>query len=84
MVDLVRDENGTRESELGSIRVPTLVLFGANDIAYEPAHYARRFADDIPFARLALVEGAGHYPHEERTADFIAELERFWRDVEGL
>jgi pimeloyl-ACP methyl ester carboxylesterase len=84
MVDLVRDENGSRESELGSIRVPTLVLFGANDIAYEPAHYAQRFAADIPFARLVLVEGAGHYPHEQRTADFIAELERFWRDVEGL
>lgn len=84
MVDLVRDENGTRESELRDLRVPTLVLFGADDIAYEPDHYARRFADDIPFARLELIADAGHYPHEERTADFVAALERFWKDVEGL
>ena len=34
MIDLARDENGTRQAELREISQPTLLLWGAEDIAY--------------------------------------------------
>jgi pimeloyl-ACP methyl ester carboxylesterase len=77
MVDLARDENGTREDELRSLGVPTLVLWGADDVAYPLDVYGRRFASTIPVAELAVVDGTGHYAHEERPAAVLAELERF-------
>ena len=47
MVDLARDENGEREHELSQLEPPTLLLWGADDIAYTLDHYAQRFADEI-------------------------------------
>lgn len=63
MVDLARDENGTREAEIPRISVPTLLLWGADDIAYPVDRVARRFEREIPGARLEVLPGAGHYPH---------------------
>ncbi len=65
MTQLCRDENGTRESEIAKISQPTLLLWGANDLAYTVEKCAKRFARDIPKSKLVTVPGAGHYPHEE-------------------
>jgi pimeloyl-ACP methyl ester carboxylesterase len=48
-----------RTDDLGSIRVPTLVLAGADD-AVVPVAEARAMASAIPNARFALVPEAGH------------------------
>ena len=45
---------------LGRINVPTLVLCGAADDVCPPA-MSRTIASAIPHARLAIVDGAGHY-----------------------
>jgi pimeloyl-ACP methyl ester carboxylesterase len=82
MVDLARDENGSRQGDLRGLRAPTLLLWGADDLAYPPEVYARRFADDIPDAELIVLEGTGHYPHDERPADVIHALNRFFADQE--
>lgn len=66
MVDLARDENGTRFGEIGGLAVPTLLGWGERDLAYEPAHYAAAFQQQVPNARLHLFADTGHYPHEER------------------
>jgi pimeloyl-ACP methyl ester carboxylesterase len=66
MIDLARDENGTRSAELAGLRQPTLLLWGAKDIAYRPERFAALFASTIPLARLELVPDAGHYPQEEQ------------------
>lgn len=83
MVDLCRDENGTRQDEIADLARPTLVLWGADDRAYDLDVYGRRFASDIPDARLVVLEETGHYPHEERPARVVEELNRFFADVEA-
>ncbi len=78
MVDLARDENGERQDDLKSLQAPTLLLWGAQDIAYPPDYYAERFARDVPNAQLVLLADTGHYPHEERPAETLVELRRFF------
>jgi len=82
MVDLVRDEEGHRQDEIANISVPTLVVWGEDDLAYDPERFARAFADDIPNAELVTFADTGHYPHESRRAEFLARLETFYGDVE--
>jgi pimeloyl-ACP methyl ester carboxylesterase len=76
MIDLVRDENGTREGELGDLALPVLLLWGERDIAYTLEGVARRFEADLPDATLRTLP-TGHYPHEERPADYARELSAF-------
>jgi|GEM_PF-383116 len=66
MTQLCRDENGTREHEIAQIRQSTLLVWGANDIAYTVEKCGRRFARDIAGSSLVVVPAAGHYPHEEQ------------------
>ncbi|WP_214108720.1 alpha/beta fold hydrolase [Acrocarpospora catenulata] len=56
------------------IEAPTLQLHGALDTRILPrtAHGSGRFVS-APY-RWHLIEGAGHFPHEERPAEFDAEL----------
>lgn len=77
MIDLVRDENGGREDELGDLAAPTLLVFGEHDEAYPPEVFGREFERRIPDARLEVVEGAGHYPHEQRPAEVARLLSAF-------
>lgn len=52
---------------LPSVRVPTLVLHGTEDLAVSPEN-ARLLAERIPGAELVLLEGAGHLYHSEQAA----------------
>lgn len=83
MVDLARDENGDRQRELAQIQPPTLLGWGARDLAYEPSHYAAAFEQAIPNAQLHLFEDTGHYPHEERPVQVLQRLEEHFTQVEG-
>jgi pimeloyl-ACP methyl ester carboxylesterase len=65
---------------LGSIAVPTLVVFGASDRVVTPA-YGRAVADAIPGARFAEVAEAGHLPHLENPGATWAVIDPF---VQGL
>lgn len=77
MVDLARDEEGTRSGELKALAQPTLLLWGAEDVAYGVERFARLFERDIPDARLVVIAGSGHYPHESRPADVAREIAAF-------
>lgn len=79
VVDLARDENGTRSPELSKLTQPTLLVWGEKDIAYTVARFARRFEAAIPTARLALIANCGHYPQEERPAELARLLREFAR-----
>lgn len=61
---------------LRSLRVPTLVLWGASDRLLPPA-LGERFARDIPGARLVVLDGVGHMPQEEAPERSLAEVRRF-------
>lgn len=58
-VDGVIFERTDIRPHLGRIRVPTLVLVGADDVATPPAR-SREIADAIPGARLIQIPRAGH------------------------
>jgi pimeloyl-ACP methyl ester carboxylesterase len=64
--------------QLASIRVPTLVLAGAQDQLVPPAE-SRAMAAAIPGARLVEVEGSGHLPTLERPAETLRALEEWLR-----
>jgi pimeloyl-ACP methyl ester carboxylesterase len=49
---------------ISDIRVPTLILWGQEDI-YFPVESAYRFKNDIPNAQIAVFEKVGHLPMEE-------------------
>jgi pimeloyl-ACP methyl ester carboxylesterase len=56
---------------LHRVRVPTLFVWGENDGIVTPA-YGRAYRDLIAGAKFSLVGGAGHYPHLEQPAEFLA------------
>jgi haloalkane dehalogenase len=66
------------DGKLAELGVPTLLVWGAND-QFAPLAGAHRFEREIPGARLAAFEGAGHFVFDqepERTTrevcDFLA------------
>jgi pimeloyl-ACP methyl ester carboxylesterase len=61
---------------LHRIRIPTLVLWGANDrIVRED--YGRAFAAAVPGARFEPIEHAGHFPHLEQPEVFADRIAAF-------
>jgi pimeloyl-ACP methyl ester carboxylesterase len=63
---------------LAAVRHPTLVLWGAHDTVF-PADDGERLARMLPDARLRLLEGVGHLPHEEQPDTVSAEIVSFVR-----
>ncbi len=59
-----------------SITVPTLVLWGRHD-SVVPLWVGERLAEELPRARLEVLEECGHLPAEERPEESLQALERF-------
>ncbi|QCU78129.1 alpha/beta fold hydrolase [Citricoccus sp. SGAir0253] len=64
---------------LPGIRVPALVLWGAQDMVLPLAH-GRAAAEALPHGRLVVVPRCGHVPHLERPDRFLAEVVAFAAD----
>jgi len=62
--------------ELGSIAVPTLIIWGDQD-GFSGRGEQARFLDAIPHAVFAMHQGVGHAPHWEDPARVAAELASF-------
>ena len=71
-----------QEERVHDIRVPTLVLCGAEDRITPPA-LSRTLAGMIPGAQLELVEGAGHLSNLERPDAFNTLVGAFIRGVDS-
>ena len=56
-------------TDLGEIRVPTLVLVGDRDMAAMRV-VARKLVEGISRARLEVIEGADHLPNMRKPEDF--------------
>jgi pimeloyl-ACP methyl ester carboxylesterase len=69
-----------RRDLLGSIEVPTLLIWGEAD-ARSPLHVAEQLRDGIPGARLVVIPGAGHVSNMERPARFNEAVRDFCRSV---
>jgi pimeloyl-ACP methyl ester carboxylesterase len=70
------------EGRLRELRVPMLVVHGADDPRTEPGELDR-IRREVPTARIEMIEGGGHSPHSTRAtsarvtaivADFLASL----------
>ncbi len=57
-------------------RVPTMLVWGTADHVI-PAHHAARAQAVAPTIRVALVEGAGHFPHKDAPEEFVALVRDF-------
>jgi len=66
---------------LGAIRLPTLVLVGAEDEGFLAT--SAELAAGIPGARLATIPGAAHQPQLEAPAAWLAEIRAHLRQVRG-
>lgn len=64
------------DSKLGSIRAPTLLIWGRDDEA-APLEFGERFQKAIPNSRLVVIDQCGHVPHIEKPADFNKALTSF-------
>lgn len=80
MIDLARDENGTRAGELAKLAQPTLLLWGEKDVAYKPERFGKLFATTIPNARFVTIPAAGHYPQEEQPQSVAREIAAFAKE----
>jgi pimeloyl-ACP methyl ester carboxylesterase len=67
--------NPKLRSRLGSVDVPTLVVWGESDRLVAP-EYGRAYANAIPRAQFALIRAAGHYPYLEQPDDFVRSLDK--------
>ena len=61
---------------LHRLRVPTLVVWGADDAIF-PVAQADTFVAAIPGATKTIVPDAGHLPHVEQPAAFVAAVNAF-------
>jgi pimeloyl-ACP methyl ester carboxylesterase len=62
---------------LHRIRVPTLLLWGADDRFVTADYYGAAYRAAIPGARLETIERAGHFPHLEQPAALVERAGRF-------
>lgn len=68
--------NSKLRGRLHRIDVPTLLLWGLQDRIVTP-DYGRAYAAQIPGAKFALIDQAGHFPHIERPEEFARQVLSF-------
>lgn len=61
------EELSTRMAEIEKLTLPTLILWGAEDV-FQPIQYGMRLANAMPQARFAKVDHAGHFLPEDEPA----------------
>ena len=66
---------------VSKIDVRTLIIWGERDRVL-PLSHGRRLQSELPNARLAIVAGAGHLPHEELPDKVNQLLSSFLDDTE--
>jgi pimeloyl-ACP methyl ester carboxylesterase len=65
---------------LRSVKVPTLVVTGAQDRTIAP-RWGRWVAATVPGGRFALLDDCGHVPHQERPSELAAIVRPFLDEV---
>ena len=68
--------NPKLKGRLHRIRIPTLVLWGAEDRVTTP-EYGKSYKAAIEGARFKTIDGAGHFPHLEQPAAFARAVTDF-------
>jgi pimeloyl-ACP methyl ester carboxylesterase len=66
-------------ADLESVDRPTLVIEGQQDRVNARSHHGEFLARHIPDAELWRPADVGHSVHQERPAEWLAQVEEFWR-----
>lgn len=74
LLGLMVNEPNIKIEELHSIKVPTLVMAGTNDIIKEI--HTKEIADNIPNAELSIIKG-NHFIANKKPTAFNQEVEKF-------
>jgi len=64
------------DGRLGELKVPTLVLWGENDL-FAPVAGAYRFKREIPDAKLVVLKDAGHFVYADEPKRCAVEIVEF-------
>jgi pimeloyl-ACP methyl ester carboxylesterase len=64
------------ERRLERVTCPTLIIWGENDRLIKPV-YAQAFHKLIAGSKLVILEGTGHMPMFEKTAEWSAAITAF-------
>ena len=64
------------EGQLSRLGMPTLVLWGENDL-FAPVAGAYRFQREIPDAKVVVLEGAGHFVYADEPLRCAREVAEF-------
>jgi len=75
-IDSILHSEDVVDGKLGSIKVPTLVLWGRED-ALTPLAGGQMMAKEIPGADMVVFDHCGHIPHFECAAQFNPVLLKF-------
>jgi pimeloyl-ACP methyl ester carboxylesterase len=75
-LDRMRAPRRDDSARIRELRLPTVILWGANDRLI-PVEAARSFARDIPGSQMIVYDGLGHIPMEEDPARTAADVQRF-------
>jgi 3-oxoadipate enol-lactonase len=67
-------------ADCARIRCPVLVIAGSED-HFPTVAMSRRLVATIPGARLAVIEGGGHFPNRSHRAEVQAEIARFLGEI---
>ncbi|HEY1505369.1 MAG TPA: alpha/beta hydrolase [Stellaceae bacterium] len=67
------------KGRLHRIKIPTLMLWGAEDRIVAPA-YGKAYAAALPHASFAMIDRSGHFPHVEQPQEFARRVLEF---IEG-
>jgi 3-oxoadipate enol-lactonase len=67
-------------AECARIRCPVLVIAGSAD-HFPTVAMSRRVAETIPGARLAVIDGGGHFPNRTHRAEVQATIARFLVEI---
>ena len=68
---------------VGTIRIPTLVVCGSDDLL-TPPKYAHFLAEKIPGARLEIIDGAGHMVMIEKPDEFNNRVMEFLETMSDM
>jgi pimeloyl-ACP methyl ester carboxylesterase len=68
---------------IGVAEFPVLIVWGKDDRVFPVAH-ARRAHQELPHARVVIIEHCGHFPQLEATKPFIRALRRWLDETKPL
>ena len=73
---LAADGEQNLQTQLASLEVPTLVMWGGND-EYTPLQMGRKLNDTLPQSEIAVILRSDHYIQEDRPEEVRAVIKRF-------